>query len=189
MQNLRGIVMPAHLHDEPGPTEYGQCRRTVDLGLPRSTGTAYSLSCAWEKVWQETGLRSDECSWQAVYSPRTTGWAPACPPSFANAALPTIFSIASWTACVTYCSFPSAMCSFLPPAFTDLPSFSMDCTPCLPFLLSPPTPFSVTCHHTKLAPSALQTFPWWSPACPSAMSCSPFPALWLKAPVADNQGK
>lgn len=62
--------------------------------FPRSAGTSYSLSYAWEKVWQGTGLRSDKCPLQAVYRPRITGW--SCSPSFANTALPTIFSIASW---------------------------------------------------------------------------------------------
>lgn len=118
MQILRSVGMPVHLHDVPGSTKRGQCRHMIDLELPRATGTAYSLSCAWEKLWQETGPRSDECSWQAVYCPRTTGWAPACSPSFANTVLPTTLPTVSWAACVTYCLFPPAMCSFLPPAFT-----------------------------------------------------------------------
>lgn len=120
MQTLRNVGMPAHLHGVPGSTKHGQCRHMIDLELPRTSATAYSLSCAWEKLWQETGPRSDECSWQAEYSPRTTGWAPSCSPSFANNVLPTTPSAVSWTACVTYGLFPLAVCSFLPPAFTGL---------------------------------------------------------------------
>lgn len=118
MQTLRSVGMPAHLHGVPGSTKRGQCRHTTDLELPRTPGTACSLSCAWEKLWHETGPRSDECSWQAVYSPRTLGWAPSSSPSFANTVLPTTLSIVSWATSVTYCLFPLAMCSFLPPAFT-----------------------------------------------------------------------
>lgn len=72
MQNLRNKVMPAHPHDVPGPTECGQCGHRIDLGLPGGTGNACSLRCAWEKVRQEAGLRSDEYSRQAVCSPRAT---------------------------------------------------------------------------------------------------------------------
>lgn len=189
MQNLRSMVMPAYLCYVPGSFEREQCRCMIDLGLPRSTGTAYSLSCAWEKAWQETRLRSEECSWQAVYSPRTTGRAPSRSPPFANASLLTIFSIASWTACVTYCSFPLAMCSFLSPAFTDTPCFSTDCTPCLSFLHFSPTPVSVTCHHTKLAPSALPDISLVKPIPSLYPELLPFPASWLKVPMAGNQGK
>lgn len=148
MQTLRSMGMAAHLHDVPGSTKRGPWRHVIDLELPRTTGTAYSHSCAWEKPWQETGPRSYECSWQAVYSPRTTGWAPSCSPSFANTVLPTTLSVVSWTACVTYCLFPLAMCSFLPPAFTrplfcpephSSPFFST-CSPQLLFLSLSITP-------------------------------------------------
>lgn len=57
----------------------------------------YSLACAYEKLWQETGLRSGKCCWQAVCSPRTTGWATSCSSSFANNVLLTVFSIPPWT--------------------------------------------------------------------------------------------
>lgn len=172
--------------DVLGSTRRGQCGHMIDLELPRITGTAYSPSCAWEKLWQETGPRPDKCSWQAVYSPRTTGWAPSCSPSFANTVLPTTLSTASWTVCVTYCLFPLAMCSFLPPTFTaplflhephSLPFFSTF-PPKLLFLLLSTTPNLLLQH--------FQTFPWWSPVCPSTMSCSLFPASWLIALVAGN---
>lgn len=94
-------------------------------------------------------------AWDQMNAPRATGWAPSCSPSFANAVLPTTFSIAFWTACITYCSFSLAVCSFLPPAFMCPLCFSMDCTSCVSFLLFSPNPFPVTCHHAKLAPSAL----------------------------------
>lgn len=156
MQTLRSMGMPAHLHHVPGSTKHGQCRHMTDLELPRTPGTAYSLSCAWEKLWQETGSRSDECSWQAEFSLRTVGWAPSCSPSFANAVLPTTLSTVSWTACVTYCLFPLAMCSFIPSSCIHRSSVS-PWTALLTFLFyfSPSTPFSVTFHYTKLAPSAL----------------------------------
>lgn len=186
MQILRSMGMPAHLHYVPGSTKRGQCRPTIDLELPRTTGNAYSLSCAWEKLWQGTGPRSDERSWQAVYCPRTRGWALSCSPSFANTVLPTTLFSVSWAACVTFCSFPLAMCSFLPPAFTghlflcelhSSPFFSIF-TPQLLYLSLSTTPDLLLQH--------FQTFPWWSPVCHSTMSCSLFPASWLAAPVAGN---
>lgn len=164
--------MPAHLHDVPGSTKRGQCRHVIDLEHPRTTGTAYSLSCAWEKLWPETGPRSGECSWQAVHSPRSTGWAPSCSPSFANTVLPTTLSVVSWTARVTYCLFPLATCSFLPPAFTGalfLPEphsspFFSTYFPQLLFLSLSTTPNLLLQHFQTFPGEALPVLlPWAAP--------------------------
>lgn len=159
MQTLRSVGVSAHLHGVPGSTKHGQCVHMIDLELPRTPATAYSLSCAWEKLWQETGPRSDGCSWQAEYSPRTTGWAPSCSPSSANTVLPTTLSAGSWTACVTYCLFPLAMHSFLPPAFTS-PLFLHELYS-LPFFSAFP-PKSFFCHfppHQTCSLSPSRHFP------------------------------
>lgn len=148
MQALGSVGVPAHVHGVPASTKRGHCRHMIDLKLPRTTGTTDSLSCAWEKLWQETSPRPGKCSWQAVCSPRTTGWAPPCSPSFANTVLPTTLPTASWTACVTYCLFTLAMCSFLPPSFTR-PWFLHELHSSSLFPIFLPTPFSVTLHSTS----------------------------------------
>lgn len=119
--------------------------------FPRSAGTSYSLSYAWEKVWQGTGLRSDKCPLQAVYRPRITGW--SCSPSFANTALPTIFSIASRlpVSLVVHFHRQCAPSSFLHSQILPVSPW----TALLAFLFYfYHYTFSVTCHHTKPGPSA-----------------------------------
>lgn len=160
--------------DALASTKRGQCGHMIDLELPRTTGTAYSPSCAWEKLWQETGPRPDKCSWQVVYSPRTMGWAASCSPSFANTVLPTTLSTASWTVCVTYCLFPWQC---VPPFHLHSQLLSMNHSPCLSFLLPPPNPFSVAFYHTKLAPSALSDISLVKPCVSLHHELHPFPCF------------
>lgn len=143
----------------------------------------YSLAYACEKLWQETGLRSGKCCWQSVCSPRITGWATSCSSSFASDVLPTVIRTPPWTpACHLF--FIDSV--FLPPSCIHRSSQFVHG---LNFYFFPPALSFVTCHRTKLAPSApSRHIPCCSPALPCTMSCSPCPALWFRPPVPGNWG-
>lgn len=189
MQTLRSMGMAAHLHDVPGSTKRGQWRHVIDLELPRTTGTAYSPSCAWEKLWQETGPRSYECSWQAVYSPRTTGWAPSC--------FHPLLTLSCPPHCLLYPELPVSPIVYfhwqgVPSSLlhSHVPCFALNHIPRLSFLPVPPNSFF--CHfpsHQTCSFSTCRHF--LVKLCLSFYyELLPFlPASWLTEPVAGNQGK
>lgn len=180
--------MPAHLHDVPGSTKRGQCRHVIDLEHPRTTGTAYSLSRAWEKPWPEIGPRSYECSWQAVHSPRSTGWAPSCSPSFANTVLPTTLLCPEMPVSPTVYFHWQRVPSFL--LHSQVPCFSLSRIPRLSFL--PISPNSFFCHFPPHQTCSFSTSRHFlvKPYLSFCHELLPFlPASWLTVPVADNQGK